>query len=185
MRHIDFLRCGAGELGAVVAGAERLLHHSRIGVFSVDSPISPDLVQAAEDHRYRLVSRTLAVHERLLPLIERGPKSMLDLAALCRRHGIAPHGFVHVGAHEGREFETYRSMGARDMLFIEANPAVFARLAANLAAAPGVVLSELRDRRPRAARHAARHLFRPRSARSCRLAVRRRDHMGIAFDRRD
>jgi FkbM family methyltransferase len=141
LRHIDFLRCGAGELGAVLAGAERLLHHSRIGVFSVDSPISPDLVQALEDHRYRLVSRTLALHERLLPLIERGPKSMLDLAALCRRHGIAPRGIVHVGAHEGREFETYRGMGAHDMLFIEANPAVFARLAANLAAAPGVVLA--------------------------------------------
>jgi len=141
LRHIDLLRCGEGELAAVLAGADRLLHHSRIGVFSVDSAIGPVLAQALENHQYRLVSRTLALHERLLPLIERVPKSMLDLAALCHRHGIAPHGIVHVGAHEGGEFATYRSMGVRDMLFIEANPAVFARLAANLAAAPGVVLA--------------------------------------------
>lgn len=65
---------------------------------------------------------------------------MLDLAALCRTHAIAPSGVVHVGAHEGEELGEYRRMGLGRILFIEANPAVFARLAARCVAEPGVIL---------------------------------------------
>jgi FkbM family methyltransferase len=139
--HIDLLRCGADALVAALRGAERLLHHSRIGVFYVDAPIDPFSARALENACYRLVSRSCALHERLLPLVRRGEKAMLDLAALCQRHGVLPRGVVHVGAHEGREYDAYRRMGVATMLFVEANPAVFARLRANLAAAPGVVLA--------------------------------------------
>ena len=54
---------------------------------------------------------------------------MIDLAPIMAEHGIVPRGVVHVGAHEGEEFDEYIALGARTMLFIEANPQVYAGLA--------------------------------------------------------
>jgi FkbM family methyltransferase len=66
---------------------------------------------------------------------------MLDLASLCRAHGVVPRGVIHVGAHEGGEWAEYARMGLADALLIEANPAVFARLSAKLGGMRGVTLA--------------------------------------------
>jgi FkbM family methyltransferase len=83
---------------------------------------------------------SVLIHQRLRPLLD-GTNVMFDIAALCRAHAIRPRGVVHVGAHEGQELAEYRRMGLRDILFVEANPKVFARLAANAGASEGVVLA--------------------------------------------
>ncbi len=57
--------------------------------------------------------------------------------------GIRPRGVVHVGAHEGQEADRYAAMGIRQMLMIEANPAVFARLQARLGGRPGIHLAQV------------------------------------------
>jgi FkbM family methyltransferase len=48
-------------------------------------------------------------------------------------HGVPPRGVVHVGAHFGEELETYLAYGFERILYVEANPAVFARLAQHVA----------------------------------------------------
>ena len=63
---------------------------------------------------------------------------MLDLFQLCKDHGIQPHGVIHVGAHEGHEIWSYQAMGVQHSLLIEANPAVYQRLVANVGALPQV-----------------------------------------------
>jgi FkbM family methyltransferase len=73
----------------------------------------------------------VAVHERLIPLLLRQKEvKELPIDTLCRKHGIAVRGVLHVGAHEGQELSIYDSMGVKQTVFIEANPAVYARLAA-------------------------------------------------------
>ena len=69
------------------------------------------------------------------------PPTMLDLAALAEEHGLTPRGVIHIGAHEGKECARYRAMGFTKILFIEANPTVFARLQSNLRGQPGVLLA--------------------------------------------
>lgn len=82
---------------------------------------------------------------------------MLDLAALFAQHRLEARGVIHVGAHEGQELPLYRQMGFRSILLVEANPAVFARLAAAAGALPGVELAEcaLCDREGSAVLHLA------------------------------
>jgi FkbM family methyltransferase len=52
----------------------------------------------------------------------------LDLKKLCQKYSISPRGIIHIGAHEGQELQEYQDMGAKKVLFIEANPSVFQRL---------------------------------------------------------
>jgi len=63
---------------------------------------------------------------------------MLDLAQLCKEYGVQPRGVIHIGAHEGHEVWSYQAMGVQDSLLIEANPAVYQRLVANVATLPQV-----------------------------------------------
>jgi FkbM family methyltransferase len=63
---------------------------------------------------------------------------MLDIPRLFRDLGIAPRGVIHIGAHDGEEVGVYLSMGMNNILMIEANPNVFARLHANVSAYPQV-----------------------------------------------
>jgi len=152
IRHVDLLTLDAP--AAALAGAKSLLEHARIDVIAcAGAPPLEGLpyrlfragaraLKPVEAHQAR-GGRIIAIHERLLPLVLDLPKTMLDLAALCRAYGIVPRGVVHVGAHEGREWEDYRRMGVSAALFIEANPAVFARLQAKLGASPGVTLANV------------------------------------------
>jgi FkbM family methyltransferase len=70
----------------------------------------------------------LALNRRLLKVLSGQPSPSLDVAALCIAHGVQVRGVIHVGAHEGTEIGTYEVLGAAATVFIEANPAVFARL---------------------------------------------------------
>ncbi|WP_254173819.1 FkbM family methyltransferase [Planktothrix pseudagardhii] len=83
-------------------------------------------------------SNFLAVNERFQANLLGQAAQMLDLKQLCHQYSITPRGVVHVGAHEGTEISSYQAMGVQKVLFIEANPAVFERLQANVAAYPNV-----------------------------------------------
>ncbi|RZI81731.1 MAG: FkbM family methyltransferase [Rubrivivax sp.] len=76
----------------------------------------------------------LAIQERLVPLLFKRPgNDMIDLHAQCQQHGIQVRGVIHVGAHEGKEIGLYENtLNAQRVLYVEANPAVFARLTSNI-----------------------------------------------------
>ncbi|MHC1791978.1 FkbM family methyltransferase [Solidesulfovibrio sp.] len=84
----------------------------------------------------------LALHRRHVPWFRGEAPAMLDLPALLPRNGVIPRGVIHIGAHEGRELPLYRTMGASPILFIEANPAVAARLRRAMADEPDVTVAE-------------------------------------------
>ncbi|WP_228042674.1 MULTISPECIES: FkbM family methyltransferase [unclassified Tychonema] len=81
-------------------------------------------------------SNFLAVNERFRANVLGEPPRLLDVPQLCAQHSVTPKGIIHVGAHEGSEIGYYQAMGAQKILFVEANPAVFERLQANLAGYP-------------------------------------------------
>lgn len=77
-------------------------------------------------------SNFIAVNERLVSQFTGEKPKMLDLEGLLSTYRVRPRGVIHIGAHEGREADTYHSMGVAHMLFVEANPAVFKTLQQNL-----------------------------------------------------
>ena len=81
----------------------------------------------------------VAVHERLTALVLGQQVSTLDLPKLCREHGVDVRGVLHVGAHEGGELGVYELMGAQRVVLVEANPAVYARLAEAMRGRPDVM----------------------------------------------
>jgi len=99
----------------------------------------PSFVPEYEDFEY---SNFLAVNERFKTnVLGEVTDGKLDLLQLCQEHSVTPRGVVHVGAHEGTEISAYQQMGVQNMLFVEANPVVFDRLQANLAAVPNVLVA--------------------------------------------
>ncbi|MCK5680675.1 FkbM family methyltransferase, partial [bacterium] len=58
---------------------------------------------------------------------------MLDIRKLYQKFNIFPRGILHIGAHEGEEIGLYEAMKVLDVLYVEANPAVYAKLVHNLA----------------------------------------------------
>jgi FkbM family methyltransferase len=145
VRHIGFLRVSAGDAASVLRGVSGMLGHSRVDLIGVDGVPDPETAHILASHGYEPASAgrpSLFLQQRFRPMLD-GAKTMLDIAAECRAHGVQPRGVVHVGAHEGQELELYRRMGLAAILFIEANPAVFARLEANVGAADGVVLANV------------------------------------------
>ncbi|MCC3528786.1 MAG: tetratricopeptide repeat protein [Microcoleus sp. PH2017_22_RUC_O_B] len=99
----------------------------------------PSFVPEYEDFEY---SNFLAVNERFRTnVLGELTDGKLDLLQLCLEHSVTPRGVVHVGAHEGTEISAYQQMGVQNVLFVEANPIVFERLQANLAAVPNVLVA--------------------------------------------
>jgi FkbM family methyltransferase len=142
LRHVGLLRMGAGDAVAVLHGAAGLLQRSRIDLIGFDGEPEAEAILALERHGYERVSPArpaLLIHQRLRALLD-GTGAMPDIAALCRENAIRPRGVIHIGAHEGQELAKYREMGLRDVLFIEANPRVFARLRARIGGEDGIVL---------------------------------------------
>ncbi|MEG4232671.1 FkbM family methyltransferase [Microcoleus sp. Pol11C3] len=91
-----------------------------------------------EDENFEF-SNFLAVNERFHSnVLGEVTDGKLNIQELCRQYAIAPRGVIHVGAHEGTEITAYQQMGAQKVLFVEANPAVFERLQANLTGMPDV-----------------------------------------------
>ena len=110
------------------------LHKFQYVLFKIEGKglqYKPDFDESDENYEY---SNYLAVNDRFRGNVLGEPPQMLDIPQLCRQHSIKPRGIIHVGAHEGGEVGCYQAMEAQKVLFIEANPLVFERLQANIAA---------------------------------------------------
>lgn len=137
---IDYIQFEYGgtysDAGITLRLVYTLLRRHGYAVFRIErdgfSPIE-HFAEALEDYTY---SNFLAVNERLVTLFTGAKPRMLDLPALFDRHGIRPRGVIHIGAHEGREAQSYAAMGLDAMLFVEANPSVFRTLQDNLRGYP-------------------------------------------------
>jgi FkbM family methyltransferase len=139
----------------VIDGSAETIRHARVDAirFLPDATARPSVasIEKLQAHGYRffktagdqlkpvtpeeaLVSETFtAIHERLLSALSGNNATGLDIPMLCRLHKIRMRGVIHVGAHEGKELAIYNQLGAERVLFIEANPAVFARLSTAMA----------------------------------------------------
>ena len=95
----------------------------------------PEFVPSDENYQY---SNYLAVNERFLDNVLGEKQRLLDVPQLCIEHSINPKGVIHVGAHEGQEFNYYKKMEVKNVLFIEANPVVCERLQTKVASYPNV-----------------------------------------------
>jgi len=135
-------------LARALAGASESLTHSRVDMVHLHVPVGAtvSLPEEFEKYGYKLFASAdgslrpmdgyaplaagpyVAIQERLMPLVLGQEAKGLNLVQLCRHHGIEPRGVLHVGAHEGQELSTYDAMGVTQTVFIEANPAVYARL---------------------------------------------------------
>lgn len=103
------------------AGCLDLLAGEHVAIGAVDGRLA--LLEGAP--LLDLIARgsdVMLVHKRLIGLMSGQPPAMLDLARLLPEHGVAMRGVIHVGAHLGTEVPGYRSMGARRVLLVEANP---------------------------------------------------------------
>ena len=142
----------ASGLAAILGGATTTLRHARVDTIHfrlTEDGSATQLGRILAQHGYVLFrvgetgeieplawdgtlgpARYIAMQERLVPPAAGAPTGGLDIPALCSRYAVKVRGVVHVGAHEGREIAQYDAMGVERVLFIEANPAVFARLAA-------------------------------------------------------
>ena len=89
--------------------------------------VSPDAMPPAPADEFYV-----AEHARLAPLVEGRRVEGLDVVDLCRRRGLGIDAVVHIGAHEGQELAHYDELGAQQVVFVEANPKVYQRLAARL-----------------------------------------------------
>lgn len=99
----------------------------------------PEFVQALEDFQY---ANYLAVHRRFRPLLLNEEPKMVPLREFLRSHRIPARGVIHIGANDGSECDEYIRMGFEKILYIEANPSVFARLKANVSDKPGVIIAQ-------------------------------------------
>lgn len=150
--HINHVRLEAdSELSNIIDGARETLNCARIDMFHLAAGIATqhDAVTRLQRFGYRFFAIAdngaigpataagsnlppqIAIHERLLPIIARTGVNDLDLPALCAQYHIPVDGVVHVGAHEGKELSIYDAIGAKSVVFVEANPVVFERLVAN------------------------------------------------------
>jgi FkbM family methyltransferase len=124
-------RCGAASREII-----RMLGEEGFKVFRISrqSTLEPVDTYVSDDE-----SAYIAVQNRLLPIFTRQKIRMLDIAALCSQHGIQVRGVLHVGAHEGQEITTYDAVKAQQVVFVEANPAVYGRLLAAMAGRSDVI----------------------------------------------
>lgn len=82
----------------------------------------------------------LLADDRLLPWWRRP----FDPAALLRRHAIAPRGVIHLGAHEGKELETYLALGCSPIVLVDANPAMIPVIEAKARGFAGASRADIR-----------------------------------------
>lgn len=57
---------------------------------------------------------------------------ILDLKYIHEKYKIQSKGVLHIGAHLGQEAGTYNQLGMKKMIFIEANPSIYAQLLTNI-----------------------------------------------------
>ncbi|WP_029009845.1 FkbM family methyltransferase [Azospirillum halopraeferens] len=163
LRHVDgLLLHGEGAAAPALAGAAALLRLRRVDFVQFDHTAAGGdeaaLYARLQAHGYalfRFAGRNLefrrepaaggdpCTHLATAPrhwkrLFARDP-TMFRYADLFPRHGVVPRGIIHAGAHEGEEYAAYAEAGCRRVVFIEADPAIFARLAARFAGNPDVL----------------------------------------------
>ena len=125
LARIDHLLVPGTGLGSAAAAALALKGY--IWRALAASGVSPGTVSPVPGEGFYL-----AEHARLAALVE-GRREELDVVDLCRRHGVGVDAVLHIGAHEGQELAKYDALGARNVVFVEANPEVYRRLASRLA----------------------------------------------------
>lgn len=64
---------------------------------------------------------------------------LIKLDYLTKKYKVTSRGVIHVGASEGQEASMYPQFGINKMIFVEAIPAVFEKLKANIARYPEAV----------------------------------------------
>jgi len=163
LRHVDslLLHRSGGALRAL-AGARELLRLRRIDFIQFDQDeVAGDeaalyaLLQGNGYVLFRFVERNLefrrepagdgrpcthlAVAPRHWRRLFARDQTMFRYDDLFPRHGVTPRGIIHVGAHEGEEYANYVEAGCCRVVFIEADPETFARLAPRFAGNPDVV----------------------------------------------
>ena len=53
---------------------------------------------------------------------------LIDLGRICKRNGLRPKGVIHAGAHLGQEYDTYKKVGIKNVVFIEPCADQFSKL---------------------------------------------------------
>jgi FkbM family methyltransferase len=64
---------------------------------------------------------------------------MFDFKQMAQKYNVVVRGLIQVGAHDGGELKQYQGMNIPKVLLVEANPAVYQRLVANIAGVPNVM----------------------------------------------
>lgn len=164
IRHVDWLTLGAADAPIALEGAADLLRLRRVDFILFDPAPASERLAAAHallsEYGYalfRFANRNLehlprppdAADGRPAVFLAVAPRhwkrlfardhSMFRFADLFRRHGVTPRGIIHVGAHEGAEYENYVEAGCRRVVFIEADPATSAVLAQRFAGVDDVL----------------------------------------------
>lgn len=57
---------------------------------------------------------------------------LIDLKYLKEKYDLKIKGVIHIGAHFGQEYETYKNLGIKNILFFEPLPHVFEKLKSNV-----------------------------------------------------
>jgi FkbM family methyltransferase len=57
---------------------------------------------------------------------------LIRMQELKERHGCLPSGVIHIGAHLGEELKDYLDVGAKNILWVEANPKIYRKLCQNV-----------------------------------------------------
>ncbi|CBS85981.1 FkbM family methyltransferase [Azospirillum lipoferum] len=136
LRRIDFVQFDGAEAGGDLPALYDLLQRNRYAMFCFDGRTLQHCQQPPTDG----ASCThLAVAPRHWQRLFTRDRSMFRYSELFPRYGIVPRGIVHIGAHEGEEYSQYVEAGCRRVLFVEADPDTYARLAPRFAANPDVV----------------------------------------------
>ena len=84
----------------------------------------------------------LAVSDRTSGIFSRTPPSLDLFIQEIRQHGIRPRGVLHVGAHEGKEYDKYKKNSIAPVIFVEANPDLAHPLAERFASEKDVLVVE-------------------------------------------
>ncbi|HYF87851.1 FkbM family methyltransferase [Azospirillum sp.] len=135
LRRIDFVQFDGTEAGGDLSGLYDLLQGSRYAMFRFDGRTLQHCQQPPADGA---ACTHLAVAPRHWQRLFTRDRSMFHYSELFPRYGIVPRGIVHIGAHEGEEYPQYVEAGCRRVLFVEADPDTYARLAPRFASNPDV-----------------------------------------------
>lgn len=53
---------------------------------------------------------------------------LINLETINKKYNIQPKRIIHIGAHDGQEYDSYKNVGVEDIIWIEANPIIAERL---------------------------------------------------------